>query len=359
MTHKPRSASVISGVLAALALGCAIAALAQIPAKEDASLRIVSNETARRVDVFIGKQLFTAYVYPDTVKKPVLFPIRTARGNLVTRGFPLEPMPGERVDHPHQVGLWFNYGDVNGLDFWNNSDAVKASERDKFGTIVHREVKETTSGKDLGVLKVAMDWLRPDGKALLREQTSFIFRAAGAMRSIDRITQLAATDEPVLFKDNKEGVIGMRVARQLEQPATKAEVFTDASGKATAVPVLNNEGVTGLYHSSEGKTGDDVWGTRGRWLALSGKIGAEDITLAILDHPSNPGYPTYWHARGYGLFAANPLGQKAMSNGKEELNLKLEPKQSVLFRYRLLVLSEKFSVESIEKHYQRFLSEVK
>lgn len=336
-----------------------IAALAQVPANEDVSLRIVPNEAARRVDVFVGRQLFTAYLYPDTLKKPVLFPIRTARGNVVTRGFPLEPMLGERVDHPHQVGLWFNYGDVNGLDFWNNSDAVNASERDKMGTIVHRELKETSSGKDLGLLKVVMDWLNPGGKALLREQTTFAFRAAGALRSIDRITQLTAIDEPVLFKDNKEGVIGMRVARALEHPATKAEVFTDASGKATAVPVLNNEGVTGLYHSSEGKTGEDVWGTRGRWLALSGKIGAEEITLAILDHPSNPGFPTYWHARGYGLFAANPLGQKAMSNGKEELNLKLEPKQSASFRYRLLILSEKFSAEAIEKQYQRFLSEAK
>lgn len=350
MMHRLSSAFVILPVMAALA---------QVPARENTDIRVVPDQTARRVDVFVGKQLFTAYIYPDTVKKPVLFPIRTAQGNLVTRGFPLEPMPGERVDHPHQVGLWFNYGDVNGLDFWNNSNAVRASERDKFGTIVHREVIGTSSGKDRGSLKVAMDWLKPDGKALLREETTFAFRAAGAVRSIDHITRLTANDEPVLFKDNKEGVIGLRVARQLEQPATKAEVFTDASGKATPVPVLNNEGVTGLYHSSEGKTGDDVWGTRGRWLALSGKIGIEDITLAILDHPSNPGFPTYWHARGYGLFAANPLGQKAMSNGREELNLKLEPKQSASFRYRLLILSEKFSAESMEKQYQRFISEVK
>ncbi len=346
-------------VIAAVAMIYPMARSGQVPARGDGGLRIVPNEAAHRVDVFAGNQLFTAYIYPNTVKKPILFPIRTARGNLVTRGFPLEPAASERVDHPHQVGLWFNYGDVNGLDFWNNSDAVKPADRDKYGTIVHRELKETSSGKDAALLKVVMDWLNPAGKALLREQTTFVFRAAGPVRSIDRITQLTALDEPVLFKDNKEGVIGLRVARALEQPATKAEVFTDASGKATTVPVLNNEGVTGLYHSSEGKTGDDVWGTRGRWVALSGKIGTEEITLAILDHPSNPGYPTYWHARGYGLFAANPLGQEAMSNGKEKLNLKLEPGQSASFRYRVLILSEKFSAEAVEKQYQRFISEVK
>ncbi len=345
--------------IAVLALIGTMALPGQEPSKEQSGLRIVRNEAAQKVEVFAGNQLFTAYIYPGTVKKPILFPIRTAQGNLVTRGFPLEPKPGERVDHPHQVGLWFNYGDVNGLDFWNNSDAIQPSERGKYGTIVHRELKETSAGKGVCSLKVAMDWLNPAGKALLHEQTTFVFRAAGSFRSIDRITQLTAVDEPVLFRDNKEGVIGLRVARALEQPATKAEVFTDAGGKATTVPVLNNEGVTGLYHSSEGKTGDDVWGTRGRWVALSGKIGAEEVTLAILDHPSNPGYPTYWHARGYGLFAANPLGQEAMSNGKEKLNLKLEPKQSAYFRYRVLILSERFSAESIEKQHRRFLAEVK
>jgi hypothetical protein len=327
--------------------------------KDVFGVRVVARESARRVDVFIGTQLFTAYLFPDTVKKPVLFPLHTAGGAVITRGYPLEPRPGERVDHPHQVGLWFNCGDVNGLDFWNNSDAIPAAQRNKMGTIVHRQIKRAVGGEGRGELEVVMDWLTPNGTPLLQEDTTFVFRAAPGMRSIDRITRLTALSEPVLFNDNKEGVLGMRMARELEQPATKAEVFTDASGKATAVPVLDNKGVTGLYHSSEGKTGDDVWGTRGRWTALSGKIGSEDVTVAILDHSGNPGFPTYWHARGYGLFAANPLGQKAFSNGKEELNLKLEPRQSAVFCYRVLILSETFSPQYVEKQYQRFQSELK
>jgi hypothetical protein len=327
--------------------------------KDAYEVRVVARESSRRVDVFIGAQLFTAYLFPDTIKKPVLFPLRTAGGAVITRGYPLEPRPGERVDHPHQVGLWFNFGDVNGLDFWNNSDAIPAAQRNKMGTIVHRQVKRAEGGDGRGELEVVMDWLTPNGTSLLQEDTTFIFRAAQGVRSVDRITRLTALNEPVRFTDNKEGVLGMRMARELEQPATKPEVFTDASGKATPVPVLDNKGVTGLFHSSEGKIGDDVWGTRGRWTALSGKIGGEDVTVAILDHSGNPGFPTYWHARGYGLFAANPLGQKALSNGKEELNLKLEPRQSAVFRYRVLILSETFSPQAVEKQYQRFQSEMK
>jgi hypothetical protein len=322
-------------------------------------VRVVANEAARRVDVLIDGKPFTSYIWLDTVKKPVLYPLRAATGTIVTRGYPLDPRPGERVDHPHQVGLWFNYGDVNGLDFWNNSEAIKPAERNKYGTIRHVKIKRATSGKDRGELEVEMDWLTPDGKAILREETTFIFHAAPNLRAIDRITKLTALDERVVFRDNKEGVLGMRVARQLEQPADKPEVFTDASGKATAVPKLDNTGVTGNYRSSEGKTGDAVWGTRGKWTTLTGKIAEEPITLAILDHPKNPGYPTYWHARGYGLFAANPLGQKVFSDGKQELNFTLEPKQSATFRYRILILSGEATAQAMDAQYQRFVGEVK
>jgi hypothetical protein len=141
----------------------------------------------------------------------------------------------------------------------------------------------------------------------------------------------------VSLKDNKEGMLGIRVARELEIPADKPEIFTDAQGIPTKVAVLNNEGVTGNYLTSEGKTGNDVWGTRGKWCLLHGKKNNEEVSVAILDHPQNPGYPTYWHARGYGLFAANNLGQESLSGGKDKLNYTLEPGKSVIFQYRIVI----------------------
>jgi hypothetical protein len=322
-------------------------------------VQLLANEAAHRVDVLIDGQPFTSYIWPDSVKKPVLYPLRTTRGTIVTRGYPLDPRPRERVDHPHQVGLWFTYGDVNGLDFWNNSDAIKPAERSKYGTIRHTRIKGIKNGKTEGELEVEMNWLGADGVPLLREETTFVFYGGTGGRTIDRITRLTALDKRVVFNDNKEGVIGMRVARELEQPADKPEVFTDASGKATAVPKLDNTGVTGHYLSSEGKTGDAVWGTRGRWTMLTGKIGQEDVTLAILDHPKNPGYPTYWHARGYGLFAANTLGQKVFSDGKQTLNFTLEPKQSATFRYRVLILSKAATADELESEYRKLTNDVK
>jgi len=318
---------------------------------------VVRRDALRRVDVLVDGQPFTSYIYAERLKKPVLFPLRTAAGAPVTRGFPLEPRPRERVDHPHHVGLWFNYGDVNGVDFWNNSES--APETAKMGTIRHREVVRVRSGTDHGELAVTMDWIMPDGTTVLREDTTFVFRGTVLRRVVDRSTTLSALDKPVAFKDNKEGVLGLRVARALEHPADKPELFTDGSGRATAVPVLDNTGVTGLYRSSEGKTGNDVWGTRGRWVLLIGDVGPGDVGpgrvgVAILDHPKNVGHPTYWHARGYGLFAANPLGQKALSDGKAELNFTLEPKASTTFRHRVLILSGEVTPEAVELEYAEF-----
>lgn len=326
---------------------------------QERGVRVVPNEAARRVDIFVDGQPFTSYIWPETLKKPVLYPLNAADGTPVTRGFPMEPRPGERVDHPHHVGLWFNYGDVNGIDFWNNSTALTPEAQSKMGTILHRRIVDTKSGKDSGELAVEMDWIMPDGKAILRETTKFVFGTGPNMRQVDRVTTLTALDARVVFHDNKEGVIGLRVRRELEQPSDEPLVFTDASGRPTPVAKLDNTGVSGQYLTSEGKTGDAVWGTRGRWAILTGKVGQKPITLAILDHPKNVGYPTYWHARGYGLFAANPLGHEVFSNGKEKLNFTLEPKQGVTFRHRFLILSGPATNGQMEEQYRRFVAEVK
>jgi hypothetical protein len=253
------------------------------------------------------------------------------------------------------VGLWFNYGDVNGLDFWNNSDAIKPEDRGKMGTILHRTVLATKSGRKQGELEVEMEWVTPAGKPLLRERTRFIFRGGRDFRSVERITTLQALGERVVFTDNKEGMLGLRVTRALEAPSEKPEIFTDASGRPTTVAKMDNTGVNGVYLTSEGKKGDAAWGTTGRWCMLRGNVGEEPVTIVILDHPRNPGYPTYWHARGYGLYAANPLGRKVFSNGKEELNFTLEPNQKATFRYRILVLSEIASPERVEAAFQDFV----
>jgi len=318
------------------------------------AVQVIRDDAHQRVDILIGGQPFTSYIYPTTIKKPVLFPLRTAQGTIVTRGFP--PGPGERADHPHHVGLWFNYSNVNGYDFWNNSDAIKPEARAKYGTIFQRSIVVAKSGPDQGVLETTSDWVIPDGTTLLRQDTTYVFRGGPNFRSIDFIATLTAQDQPVVFNDDKDGLLGLRVRRELELPSNEPGLFTDANGNVTRVPPMDNSIVTGNYVTSEGQSGDAAWSTRGRWCMLTGKIGAEPVTIAILDYPKNPDFPTYWHARGYGLFAANPFGAKDFTAGKTILNYTLQPHQSVTFHYRILILSESASRAEIDAAYKNFLA---
>ncbi len=321
-------------------------------------IKVVANETTKTVDVLFDNQLFTSFFNPgeDILKKPVLYPIKTAKGTIITRGWPIDPRPGERVDHPHHVGMWLNYEDVNGFDYWNNSTAFSEEKRfAKYGTIRQLELMEMKSGANKGSFKVKGEWVSADGhgESTLTETTEYIFSGKGDQRIIDRITTLRA-EKDVTFKDVKDGMFAIRVARELELPSKTPEIFTDASGIETKVPVLNNEGVSGNYRSSEGIEGEKVWGTRGRWVNLSGKIKDEDISVAIIDHPKNLNYPTYWHARGYGLFAANPLGTSVFSNGKVVTNLKLAKGNSITFRYRTVITSRKVEDAELNKLAKEF-----
>jgi hypothetical protein len=302
---------------------------------------LVKNEKDKKVDVIIDGKPFTSYYYPgeDVLKKAVLYPVRTAKGTLVTRGWPLDPRVSERVDHPHHVGVWLNYEDVNGNDYWNNSESVDHAKR-AYGTILHTGITSMKSGKNKGELTVTADWVDKDRKLTLKEVTTYTFSGKGDTRIMDRSTTLTAVNGDVAMPDIKDGMFAIRVTRELEMPSNKPEIFTDASGIATKVPVMNNAGITGNYRNSNGIEGEAVWAKRAVWCNLTGKIKDENISVAIIDHPKNPGYPAYWHARGYGLFAVNPLGQKAFSNGKEVLNFKLKNGQSTTFKYRMVIASE-------------------
>jgi Family of unknown function (DUF6807) len=330
---------------------------ASLPARvDDRTVTVTDRPSARRVDVSIAGQPFTSYIYPESLQKPVLYPIRSAGGAFVTRGFPLDPRPGERADHPHHVGHWFNYGDVNGYDFWGHSSATPAENLPKMGTILHKEVTRVASGPEQGELVVRADWVVP-GATLLREQTRFVFSGGSGRRAIDRITTWTAADKPVTFNDTKEGAFGIRVARGFEQPSTEPETFVDARGQKEVMPRRDTSGATGQYIGSDGQTGAAVWGTRGPWLGLTGLVDGKPITLAIFDHPSNHGHPTYWHARGYGLFAANPFGRKGYDPEQDAVTFTLEPGESMTFTHRILVLDGKLTREQLQQEHERYVKD--
>jgi hypothetical protein len=308
-------------------------------AQSSAGFTITEEKDKKQVNILFNNKLLTAYCYYDSSRKPILFPVNTVDGITVTRSYPFRTVAGERTDHPHHTGIWLNYESVNGLDFWNNSTAIAMDKRDHYGTILHQAIVNKKSNGKTASLTTTAIWVRPDNKTLLNEKTVFNFSVQGNDFIIDRITTLTATDTTVIFKDVKDGMFAIRVARELELPSKEATNFVDDKGNVTTVKSSGTDNVTGMYHSSEGLKGDSVWSSKGKWVMLTGKKDGRDITIGMFDHPSNVGYPSYWHARGYGLFAVNPLGRKIFSNGKEELNFSLKPGQSTTFRYRIVIHS--------------------
>jgi hypothetical protein len=344
----------VKRILLAVLIAAAIAggAASSLGARANAlAVTVVDRPADRRVDVTIDGRPFTSYIYPTTVQKPVLYPIRSAGGALVTRGYPLEPRPGERADHPHHVGHWFNYGDVNGYDFWGHSDETPAANKPKMGTIVHKSIAHLASGAERGELSVLAEWVIPDGSTLMRERTQFFFSGLPGRRSIDRVTTWTAASQPVTFKDTKEGAFGIRVARTLDHPSNQPEVLVSGRGGKETERKVDSTGVTGRYIGSDGKTGEEVWGTRGPWMGLTGNVDGKPVTLAILDHPSNHGHPTYWHARGYGLFAANPLGRQGYDPKQPPTSLTLAAGESITFRHRILIVDGQLTREQLHKEH--------
>ncbi|MGQ9589533.1 MAG: PmoA family protein [Planctomycetota bacterium] len=261
-----------------------------------------------RFDVAFGDRLFTT-LHTKGFPKPILYPIVGPHGVRMTRDYPMKPdTPGEARDHPHQQSLWFTHGDVNGVDFW-------ALGR---GRIVTREVEKPVSEESRASIVLHDDWVGPDGKIVCTDTQRITFHApievpGGEAIALDYEITIHASHGDVVFGDTKEGTMAIRTHPKLE-----------ISKGAAAV-------------NSEGVKGKDVWGKRAKWVDYSAEIDGKTVGVAIFDHPSNIRHPTWWHARDYGLVAANPFGiHDFEGKPKKEGDWKVAKKESVKFTYRFV-----------------------
>ena len=307
---------------------------------------------ANKVDVMIGGKLFTSYVYGDELPKPVLVPVRTPSGIEVTRRHPLVKLRGGTDDHLHHVGIFFTVDGVNGTRFWNN---VKPPPQVK-----HVRTARTASGTGKGTLSTVSHWIDKEGKVVLEEKRSMVFLAGENEDeyAIDFSMDLTAQDTKVVFEDIEEGMFAIRLADCLREGRAKVKLRP-----GTPLPKESVSG-TGRYFSSNGdETAKHVWGKRARWVALQGVKQGKVVGVAILNHPESINYPTYWHARNYGLFSANPLGQGDFQRqGKYRkknpvipLRLTLEPGKRVHFRFLVIIYEGIRTKEQLEDRFKVFV----
>ncbi|MCU0227343.1 MAG: PmoA family protein [Bryobacterales bacterium] len=269
--------------------------------------------------------------------KPYLHPLRAASGKIVSRMYPMAEREGEMKDHQHHRGLFYAHGDVNGVDFWANEASYK---RDNLGLIELIQVEETKSGANQGSLRARFAWKSPQGELLLEEDRTMVFHKAPGQRAIDIDLKLTAKRE-VNFGDTKEGTFALRTAPEFELAGNP---------KAPKTPQR-----TGRMVNANGVEGKDIWGKRAPWVDYSAVVDGEKLGIAMMEHPENPRYPTYWHARDYGLFSLNPFGVRDFERNKTlDGSLKLSAGQSVRFRYRILIHSGDEKDANIPAVYERY-----
>jgi hypothetical protein len=272
-----------------------------------------------RVRIAIDGQLFTEYRHADA-PHVYYWPVIGPGGAKMTRAWPMEEVPGEERDHPHHRSLWFAHGQVNGVDFW--AEAGKGTPKHPIGKIVHDQVLEAKSGAEAGVLTTAQKWVAPDGRVpLTSRQTLRVYARPASERLFDFEVTLQAGETDVVLGDTKEGTAAIRIAESMRLKGPKS---TPGAGK-----ILN----------SEGAADSQVWGKRAKWVDMSGPIDAKIYGIAMMDHPKNPRHPTRWHARDYGLFAANPFCENEMDKNlpKGSGDFTLKAGQAVTFRYRFYI----------------------
>lgn len=284
---------------------------------------VITQKGTESIAVAIDGKPFTTFRVGGDVAKPYLHPLRTASGIQVTRGYPMDQsIAGEAHDHPHHRGLWFTHGDVNGWDFWGIENPGPAPKKGK-GHVVLRKIEKVTSGKQSGTIDATFGWQSGSGEPLLMESRRMTFYSDPQLRTIDFDITLSPQTE-VTFGDTKEGMFAVRLAPGLEE----------AQPKDIAEPKR-----TGRMVNAQAKAGEkNVWGKRSEWADYSGLIDGERVGIAILDHPSNPRHPTYWHARAYGLFATNIFGVHDFENDKSrDGSLTIKPGQPLRFRFRVVI----------------------
>ena len=244
-----------------------------------------------RVRVEIGGKLFTEYFFKGA-SRPYCYPVLAADGTSLARDYPMKETPGEDTDHKHHRALMFAHSDANKIDFWNEGTSGTTYPK---GNTVHDGFVETKGG-EVGVIRTKNRWVSPDGKLIATDDTTMRFRGTADARVLDyEVTIKATPGAPLVLGDNKDGTMAIRVAQWMNAPRKAKGV--EIAGKGTIV-------------TAKGERNAAAWGTRADWCDYHAPHNGKTYGIAIFDHPQNLRHPTWWMAREYGLFAANPFGQK-------------------------------------------------
>ncbi|MGH9353234.1 MAG: PmoA family protein, partial [Terriglobia bacterium] len=276
------------------------------------------------------------YHFDPAIAKPYMSPICSASGVIVTRRFPMNPrVAGEDHDHPHQRALYFAHGDINGLDFWGEALYARPNgPPHPYGRTTFRKLIEMRGGSPNGVLEAQFDLTGPDGKPMGAETQSYAFSGSRTTWIIDCTFTLIANRGPLKIGDTKEGTFAIRLAKFLDSPPSRMVSSTGGVGEK------------------------QIWGKRANWVNYDGESNGSVVGVAIFDSSRNFRHPTYWMARGYGLFAVNPFGVRAFTqDARADGSVLLKSGQSLTLRYRVLIHEGNYVKAGVAQAYRTYASQ--
>ena len=298
-----------------------------------AAIRVADKVQLQRkdkeVDVVVDGRPFTTYFFTTDVAKPYFQPLRSVQGTIVTRDFPIEnTIPPEHMKdlslEPHQRPMYFGHGNIDGIDFWGEAVFSHYSDDMVFGRTVFRKLDEVRSG-DTGALRAEFELKGPEGA----------FGGDENSRWIDcEITLVANHGSDLTLGDSKEGTLGIRLAKELNSPP-------------------------GHMVNSAGAEGEKaIWGKRADWVDYDGTVAGEKLGVAVFDSPRSFRHPTWWHARGYGLLAANPFGWREFYRDPEKDGSWTVPQGKQLkFRYRVFIHHGDYKEAKVAEAYQNYAAQ--
>ena len=266
--------------------------------------------------VAVDGKVFAEYVV-DQANKPYLAPVFGPTGKQMTRNFPMKQVPGEQQDHPQHRGLGFSHQNISSLDTWEDQatfEPRKNGARTELGFVKHRAYGEVSSDANHAIIVSLCDVLDGSGRKVFEQEYRMTFYASNEARMIDFDVRLFASEGAVVIGDSKEAGLSIRVP--------------------TSIAVESRQG--GVIINSEGQTNEAAWGKRAKWCDYHGDVNGERLGVAILNHPDSFRFPTPWHVRVYGLFAANPFGTRSLDKSAPDGAVELRKGEDLKLNHRII-----------------------
>lgn len=310
MSARPTAAAAIIAV--ALCCGAAVA-VDKASKKAVPRLQIIPQPYDQVSFQRDGAEI-ARYHFGRQLRRPFVFPVVGPSARSLTRmGHPRDP-----ESHSHHNSVWVSHHSVNGVSFWD--DRAK-------GRIIHQRVEKLEDeGGDVAAVVTTNHWVNEaDGKVLIRERRRSEARLLGGgewMLLIDLRLEPAAG--PVTLGKTPFGLLGVRMAKTIG--------VNDGGGR-----IRNSEGGVDEQQA--------LW-KRAKWVDYSGPVAADAVEgVTLMDHPSNPNHPTWFHVRNDGWMGASLT---------YDADLTLDAGKPLDLRYGLFVHAGAPASEQIEQRWKEF-----